>query len=254
MGDQAAVTTTIEDGVAVVRFDDGKANVLSPDAITALGVAFDQAEAQARAVCLVGRPGKLCAGFDLSIMQAGDASKRLVASGGELLMRVFVHPQPVVVAVTGHALAARGLELLACDLRIAADVPAKIGLNETAIGMPLPQFALELAQDRLDRRRITEATVGAASTTPPRPPRPATSTGSCPSTSWRPPLSPRPAGWGSSTPPPTPRPSGRCASRSSTAPSRGRPPTWSASSSSPPRRPAVGVVRVAADALDYDEG
>ncbi len=162
MGDQAAVTTTIEDGVAVVRFDDGKANVLSPDAIIALGAAFDQAEAQARAVCLVGRPGKLCAGFDLSIMQAGpNAAKRLVASGGELLMRIFVHPQPVVVAVTGHALAAGALLVLSCDVRVAADVPAKIGLNETAIGMPLPQFALELAQDRLDRRRLTDATLGA---------------------------------------------------------------------------------------------
>jgi enoyl-CoA hydratase len=162
MADSGAVTTTIEDGVAVVRFDDGKANVLSPDSIAGLGAALDQAEVEAAAICIVGREGKLSAGFDLSIMQAGpDASKRLVASGGELLMRVFVHPQPVVVAVTGHALAAGALVLLSCDLRIAADVPAKIGLNETAIGMPLPQFALELAQDRLDRRRITEATVGA---------------------------------------------------------------------------------------------
>jgi enoyl-CoA hydratase len=160
MADQGPVSTTIEDGVAVVRFDDGKANVLSPASIAGLGVALDKAEVEASAVCIVGREGKLCAGFDLSIMQDGpDAARRLVASGGELLMRLFVHPQPVVVAVTGHALAAGALLVAACDLRIAADVPAKIGLNETAIGMPLPRFARELAEDRLARQHLTEATL-----------------------------------------------------------------------------------------------
>lgn len=162
MADPGAVTTTIEDGVAVVWFDDGRANALSPDSIAQLGDALDRAAVEATAVCIVGRPGKLCAGFDLSIMQGGpEATKRLVATGGELLMRLFVHPQPTVVAVTGHALAAGALLVLSCDLRIAADVPAKIGLNETAIGMPLPRFALELAQDRLDRRHLTQATIQA---------------------------------------------------------------------------------------------
>jgi len=156
------VTTTVSDGVAVVRFDDGKANVLSYTAVEALGQALDQAQADADAVCLVGRDGKLCAGFDLSVMTAGpEAAQGLVAAGGELLMRIYLHPQPVVVAVTGHALAAGALLVLSCDVRIGADVPAKIGLNETAIGMPLPLFALALAEDRLDRKVLSRATLGA---------------------------------------------------------------------------------------------
>jgi enoyl-CoA hydratase len=156
------VTTTVEDGVAVVRFDDGKANVLSYTAVDALGAALDRAEADAGSVCIVGREGKLCAGFDLAVMTAGlDAARDLVAKGGELLMRLYLHPQPVVVAVTGHALAAGALLVLSCDVRIGADVPAKIGLNETAIGMPLPMFAIALAEDRLDRRHLVRATVTA---------------------------------------------------------------------------------------------
>jgi len=159
---QGPVTTTVEDGVAVVRFDDGKANVLSYGAVEALDRAFDRAQADADAVCLVGREGKLCAGFDLAVMTAGpEAAQGLVAAGGELLMRLYVHPQPVVVAVTGHALAAGALLVLSCDVRIGADVPAKIGLNETAIGMPLPLFALALAEDRLDRKILSRATLGA---------------------------------------------------------------------------------------------
>jgi enoyl-CoA hydratase len=156
------VTTTVDDGVAVVRFDDGKANVLSFAAIDALDAALDRAEAEARAVCLVGREGRLCAGFDLSVMTAGpEAAQDLVARGGRLLMRVYRHPQPVVVAVTGHALAAGALLVLACDVRIGADVPAKIGLNETAIGMALPLFAVALAEDRLAPNALVRATLAA---------------------------------------------------------------------------------------------
>src|SRR5262245_54127386 len=161
-GDSGPLTTTIEDGVAVLRFDDGKVNVLSHAAIDAFESALDLAAADARAVCIIGRDGKFSAGFDLAIMTGEpDGVRRLVSRGAELLMRLYLHPQPVVVAVTGHALAAGALLVLVCDVRIGADVPAKIGLNETSIGMPLPQFAVELARDRLDRKILSRATLGA---------------------------------------------------------------------------------------------
>jgi enoyl-CoA hydratase len=161
-GSSSVLTTSIDDDVAVMRFDDGKANVLSHAAVEAFGEALDRAEAETRAVCVVGREGKLSAGFDLSVMTAGpDAARDLVIKGGELLMRLYLHPQPVVVAVTGHALAAGALLVLACDVRIGADVPAKIGLNETSIGMSLPLFALELARDRLAPAALTRATIAA---------------------------------------------------------------------------------------------
>jgi enoyl-CoA hydratase/carnithine racemase len=156
------LTTTIEDGVAVLRFDDGKANVLSHAAIDAFEAALDRATEEAGAVCIVGREGRLCAGFDLAVMTGEpDGMRQLVSRGAELLMRIYLHPQAVVVAVTGHALAAGALLALACDVRIGADVPAKIGLNETSIGMPLPQFAAELARDRLTPAAFTRATLAA---------------------------------------------------------------------------------------------
>jgi enoyl-CoA hydratase/carnithine racemase len=156
------LSTTIEERVAVLHFDDGKANVLSHGAIDAFEAALDRAAVEAGAVCIVGREGKLCAGFDLSVMTGEpDGARDLVSRGAELLMRLYLHPQPVVVAVTGHALAAGALLVLACDVRIGADVPAKIGLNETSIGMPLPQFAVELARDRLTPAAFVRATLAA---------------------------------------------------------------------------------------------
>lgn len=166
MTDAAApdlLTVTIDDdGVALVRVDDGKANAFSHRMIEQLHGALDRAGADARAVCFVGREGKLCAGFDLSVMTQGpDATRGLVRAGGELLMRIYGHPQPTVVAVTGHALAAGALFVLACDTRYAADVPAKIGLNETAIGMGLPVYGVELARERLSKRAFTAAVLQA---------------------------------------------------------------------------------------------
>jgi enoyl-CoA hydratase len=161
MGDaQSPLTTTIEDGVAVLRFDDGKVNVLSYAAIAAFEEALDRAEQEASAVCIVGNEKATSAGFDLSVMNAGiDAALDLVGAGGRMLLRLYTHPQPVVLAVTGHALAAGALLVASCDIRIGADRPWKIGLNETAIGMSLPLFAVELARERLNPAYLTRATV-----------------------------------------------------------------------------------------------
>lgn len=148
------VQLAIEDGVAVVRLDDGKANAVSHTLIDQVHAALDTAEAEARAVAFIGREGRFSAGFDLAVMtQGAEATRGLVKAGGELLMRVFTHPQPTVAAVTGHALAAGALLCLACDTRIGSvGLPAKIGLNETAIGMGLPWYGVRLGEARLSVR------------------------------------------------------------------------------------------------------
>jgi len=73
---------------------------------------------------------------------------------------------PVVAASTGHALAAGALVLLGCDVRIAGDVEAKVGLNEVAIKMVLPNWALTIAADRLSKRHLQRALANARITTP----------------------------------------------------------------------------------------
>jgi enoyl-CoA hydratase len=156
------VTTTIDGDVAVIRLDDGKVNVVSHQVIDLVHAALDRAQTDARAVCIIGREGKLSGGFDLSVMSAGvDSARGLVQRGGELLLRIYGHPQPVVIAVTGHALAAGALLVLSCDTRIGAEGPFKIGLNETAIGMGLPEYAVELARERLSNGYFTRSALQA---------------------------------------------------------------------------------------------
>jgi enoyl-CoA hydratase len=160
------VTVRTEGAVAVLTHDDGKANAYSHAALDALGAALDEAEAAgARAVLLTGRDGVFSAGFDLKTMTAGEAEMRaLVAQGARFLGRLFTFGAPVVVAVPGHALAAGALVLLSADVRIGADVDkARIGLNEVAIGMPLPRFAIDLARYRMPPSQFDGALLGRTS-------------------------------------------------------------------------------------------
>ena len=150
----------LEGGVAVLVFDDGKANVLNDQSIAALHAALDRAEREATAVALVGRPGRFSAGFDLSVMGSDvDSMRALVRSGAELLLRVWEFPRPFIAVCTGHAVAGGAMLLLTADYRLEVEGDWKIGLNEVSIGMPLPIFAVELARARLDSRLFTQATL-----------------------------------------------------------------------------------------------
>jgi enoyl-CoA hydratase len=164
----AGVRTEQIDRVLVVHLDDGKANALSAPIIAAITAALDQAESDdgIGAVVVHGRPGRFCAGFDLSVMRGGNVADvvALVSDGGALVHRLYGSGVPVVAACTGHALAAGALLLLGCDVRIGADVDCKIGLNEVAIGMVLPEWAITIAKERLSRRHLQTAVANAVLT------------------------------------------------------------------------------------------
>ncbi|MCB9535650.1 MAG: crotonase/enoyl-CoA hydratase family protein [Myxococcales bacterium] len=154
------VSYRLEDRVAVVTFDDGKVNALGHALLDGVGAALDRAEEEARAVVLVGRPGRFSAGFDLKELTSGpERAVALFEKGAMLYQRLYGFPKPVVAACTGHAVAGGALLLLSADLRVGAEGDFQLGLNEVAIGLTLPRLAIELATARLDPRRLTEATV-----------------------------------------------------------------------------------------------
>ena len=157
-----------QDGtVAILTMDDGKANAISHGLMDALEEALSRAERDASAIVLTGRVGRFSAGFDLREMMSGlDRARALVSRGGNLLMRLYELPLPLVIACSGHALAAGALIVLTGDLRIGVDGPFKLGLNEVSIGMPVPILAMELARDRLETRHLIPATLFATTVDP----------------------------------------------------------------------------------------
>ncbi len=164
----SSVKYELQEAVGIIRIDDGKANALSPLLIDAINAAIDQAEADdVGAIALIGREGKFCAGFDLSVMAAGrDQALALLNAGGLLALRLFEMPRSVVIGATGHAMAMGALLLLAADERIGADGPYKIGLNEVQIGMAMPAMGVQLAKERLQARFLTRAVINAELFTP----------------------------------------------------------------------------------------
>ena len=151
---------TIEDDIALLALDDGKANAVNLDFIATVNDSLDRAAAGAKAIVIAGRPGRFCGGFDLSVVgSGGEAARELVGGGASMLRRLYMHPQPVVIACTGHAVAAGAFILLAADTRVGAEGDFKIGLNETAIGMGLPPFGVVLAEDRLAPTYLTRAAI-----------------------------------------------------------------------------------------------
>jgi enoyl-CoA hydratase len=148
----------LTDGIATITMDDGKVNAMSPDMSAELLGHFDRAETEdARVVVLTGRAQTLSAGFDLKVEPAGWPA--MMASGARLAARMLSFPRPVVVACPGNAIAMGAFLLLAADHRIGADGDGRIGLNEVAIGLTLPWFAIEIARHRLPRPAFDRCTV-----------------------------------------------------------------------------------------------
>jgi len=100
------------------------------------------------------------------MMSGRDAAVALLTRGADLLLGYYATPLPVVVACTGHALAGGALLLMTGDVRLGAQGAFKIGLNEVAIGMPVPSFGVELCRDRLSPAWFTRCVQHATLCTP----------------------------------------------------------------------------------------
>jgi enoyl-CoA hydratase len=146
------VSYQLKDGVARIVLDDGKVNVMSTAMLGEIGAAFDRAETEAGIVVLRStRPGIFSAGFDLKVFASGDPARSLemVRAGAELALRLMSFPHPTIGVMEGHAFPMGTFLLLACDVRLGARGPHRMGLNEVAIGIAPPSFAIELARSRL---------------------------------------------------------------------------------------------------------
>ncbi len=156
----AAIRYERQDQIARLTLDDGKVNAMSMPFFQALNAALDQAESdRAGAVVITGRAGIFSAGLNLKVLptlSSADFQATMLAFGRTML-RVFTFPIPTVAAVSGHAIAGGAMLMFACDLRYVAEGPFRIHLNEVAIGLALPSWAIALAHSAVPPRWHTEA-------------------------------------------------------------------------------------------------
>ncbi len=156
------VSFTLNDGIAVITLNNGKVNALSPAVLAALNAALDRAQEVGAMVVLTGQPGILSGGYDLKVMMQGpEQAIGLVTAGSMLTRRMLAHPQPIIVACGGHAVAKGAFLLLASDYRLGVEGNFLIGLNEVQIGMTMHHVGILLARDRLSPAAFQRSVINA---------------------------------------------------------------------------------------------
>ena len=130
--------------VALLRMQLGKANAIGPEFLDAMHARLDEL-GPARALVVTGYESFFSAGLDLPSLIGLDEPKMrtFIARFSATMLRLFRLELPVVAALNGHAVAGGCVLALQADLRLAADVPLKIGLNEVPLGIGLPAVVLE---------------------------------------------------------------------------------------------------------------
>jgi enoyl-CoA hydratase len=160
------INMRLDDGVAIVTLEHGKANALDLEFCEALAVLFEELRAmpEVRAVVVTGQAKMFSAGVDLKRLGAGGADyvRRFLPLLHRLYDALFFCPKPVVAAVNGHAIAG-GAVLAACaDRRVMARYSGNVGITELQVGVPLPALAFEIVRLVVPPRYLPEFTLGAA--------------------------------------------------------------------------------------------
>jgi len=137
----AHVHVSLDQQVAEVRLERGKVNALDEQVVDELSAALRRlaCDPAVRAIVLTGTGKFFSFGFDVPAFlgHSQGAFLAYLRKFTALCRDLFTCPKPVLAALNGHAVAGGCMLALACDARIMAAGPARIGLNEITFGSSL---------------------------------------------------------------------------------------------------------------------
>lgn len=148
-----------------IQLDRPPVNALNPDLVAGLTEAIRKAPDSAGAIVLSGRSGLFSAGLDVPELLTLDRAgmTRFWEQFFDLLEAVANSPIPIVAAVTGHCPAGGAVISIFCDYRIMSRGEFVIGLNETRVGLIVPeviqQALIRLTGPHLAERLIVAGTL-----------------------------------------------------------------------------------------------
>ncbi len=159
----------IEDGIAQITFDDGKVNAMDM-AFWQQGLALlDQAQNdKAKAVILCGREGLFSAGVNFKIFSSLSPEQAVDAMNlySRFINRIRLFPCPTIAQVTGSVFAGGLLVVLACDYIVALDGDYKLQMTESAIGLPLPSWCIDVCASKFSQPHLDQLALLAIPFTP----------------------------------------------------------------------------------------
>jgi enoyl-CoA hydratase/carnithine racemase len=129
--------------LAVWRLDKARGNAIDESLVEELQQVCAEVEADGsvRGVLFASANPKLfCPGLDLVALVEFDRPRleRFMRSFGRMLSALYGLRKPMLVAVSGHAVAGGCILALTADWRVLRRGGATIGLNEVKVGVPLP--------------------------------------------------------------------------------------------------------------------
>jgi enoyl-CoA hydratase/carnithine racemase len=134
--------TTIDHGkVRELRMERPPVNALNRELMDGLRRAIEAAADECGAIVISGRPGLFSAGLDVPELLALDREgiSAMWKSLFTLLETTACSPIPVAAAITGHCPAGGAVLSLFCDYRVMTEGEFRIGLNETQVGLVVPE-------------------------------------------------------------------------------------------------------------------
>ncbi len=79
-----------------------------------------------------------------------DQHARMIGHINGAITALYGLPTATVAAVNGHAIGGAFVVMLACDVRLAADTEAKLGLTEVTAGIPYPACPMEVVKAEIE--------------------------------------------------------------------------------------------------------
>lgn len=156
---------TIDHGpIRELRLARPPVNALHPELIAALRAAVAGARGEGvRALVLSGRPGMFSAGLDVPYLLRCDRPTIAAAWEDfyELMAGLAGSPVPIAAAIGGHSPAGGAVLAMFCDYRVMAAGDFRIGLNEVAVGIPMPPVIHAALSRQVGARQAERLSVGA---------------------------------------------------------------------------------------------
>ena len=134
-----------------------RANAIDPRMVEALLIALDELESNeaVRGVVLCGSPGMFSGGLD--VVSLYDLDRNGMATFwsrfNELMLRILDSRLIIMSAIAGHSPAGGCVLAIMTDYRVMAEGKYKIGLNEVAVGIAMPQGVVEVLRSIVGHRQ-----------------------------------------------------------------------------------------------------